>query len=76
MTHKTASIEVPTALKECLLSLTEVREKMADYAPKSDVIDCIDQNAGKFDDLMGDAANEIGEMIRLEVMNTYYYKNK
>ncbi|MFR9511373.1 MAG: hypothetical protein SNG69_06590 [Rikenellaceae bacterium] len=76
MTHKTANIEVPAVLKECLLSLTEVREKIEGYCPKSDISDSIDQNAGRFDDLIGDAVHQIGEMIRMEVVNAYYYKNK
>ncbi len=76
MTRKTASIEVPAVLKDCLLSLTEVREKIEGYYPKSDISDSIDQSAGRFDDLIGDAVHQIGEMIRMEVVNTYYYKNK
>ncbi len=76
MAEKTANIEVPAVLKECLLSLTEVREKIQEYYPKSEVSDCVAYFADKCDDLIDDVVYQVGEMIRVEVIKFYHYKDK
>ncbi len=69
-----ATIEVPSVLKECLIALEEVAKKIREYHPQSKVSDCLEEYAFKLDDSVSDAAYQVGEMVRVEVLNGYYYK--
>lgn len=76
MTQKTANIEVPSVLKECLLSLTEIRDKIRDYYPKSEATESVSEYANRVDDLIDDVVDKVGEMIRVEIVNTYFYNKR